>query len=114
MELVLNNPFRVLGLQATASTRDITKRVSDLETFAELGKSKAFPHDLPRLGALDRSLEAIKDAARKIEQAEGRLFHSFFWFRAGDRVDELALESLAAGNVDEAIELWNKHLGKKC
>lgn len=113
MELVLNNPFRVLGLQATASTRDITKRVSDLETFAELGKSKAFPHDLPRLGALDRSLEAIKDAARKIEQAEGRLFHSFFWFRAGDSVDELALESLAAGNIDEAIELWNKQLGKK-
>ena len=113
MELVLNNPFRVLGLPATASTRDITKRISDLETFAELGKAKTYPHDFPGLGALDRSLEAIKDAARKIEQAEGRLFHSFFWFRAGDSVDELALDSLAAGNVDEAVELWNKQLGKK-
>lgn len=113
MELVLNNPFRVLGLPATASTRDITKRISDLETFAELGKAKSYPHDFPGLGALDRSLEAIKDAARKIEQAEGRLFHSFFWFRAGDSVDELALDSLAAGNVDEAVELWDKQLGKK-
>lgn len=113
MELVLNNPFRVLGLPATASTRDITKRISDLETFAELGKAKTYPHDFPGLGSLDRSLEAIKDAARKIEQAEGRLFHSFFWFRAGDSVDELALDSLAAGNVDEAVELWDKQLGKK-
>ncbi len=113
MELVLNNPFRVLGLPATASTRDITKRISDLETFAELGKAKSYPHDFPGLGALDRSIEAIKDAARKIEQAEGRLFHSFFWFRAGDSVDELALESLAAGNVDEAVDLWDKQLGKK-
>ena len=113
MDLVLNNPFRVLGLPATASTRDITKRISDLETFAELGKAKTYPLDLPSLGALDRSLEAIKDAARKIEQAEGRLFHSFFWFRAGDSVDELALDSLAAGNVDEAVELWDKQLGKK-
>ena len=113
MELVLNNPFRVLGLPATASTRDITKRISDLETFAELGKAKTYPHDFPALGALDRSLEAIKDAARKIEQAEGRLFHSFFWFRAGDSVDELALDSLAAGNVDEAVELWGKQLAKK-
>ena len=113
MELVLNNPFRVLGLPATASTRDITKRISDLETFAELGKTKTYPHDFPGLGALDRSLESIKDAARKIEQTEGRLFHSFFWFRAGDSVDELALESLAAGNVDEAVELWDKQLGKK-
>ena len=113
MELVLNNPFRVLGLPATASTRDVTKRVSDLETFAELGKTKSYPHDFPGLGALDRSLEAIKDAARKIEQTEGRLFHSFFWFRAGDSVDELALDSLAAGNVDEAVGLWDKQLGKK-
>lgn len=113
MELVLNNPFRVLGLPATASTRDITKRISDLETFAELGKVKSYPHDFPGLGALDRSLEAIKDAARKIEQAEGRLFHSFFWFRSNDSVDELALDSLAAGNIDEAVELWDKQLGKK-
>jgi hypothetical protein len=113
VELVLNNPFRVLGLPATASTRDITKRISDLETFAELGKSKSYPHDFPSLGTLDRSHEAIKDAARKIEQAEGRLFHSFFWFRAGDSVDELALESIAAGNIDEAGELWDKQLGKK-
>jgi hypothetical protein len=102
-----------LGLPATASTRDITKRISDLETFAELGKAKSYPHDFPGLGALDRSLEAIKDAARKIEQAEGRLFHSFFWFRLGDSVDELALDSLAAGNIDEAVELWDKQLGKK-
>ncbi len=113
MELVLNNPFRVLGLPATASTRDVTKRISDLETFAELGKAKTYPHDFPGLGALDRSLEAIKDAARKIEQAEGRLFHSFFWFRTGDSVDELALDSLAAGNADEAVEIWGKQLGKK-
>lgn len=112
MDLVLNNPFRVLGLPATASTRDVTKRISDLEMFAELGKVKAYPHDFPSLGLLDRSLEAIKDAARKIEQAEGRLFHSFFWFRAGDSVDELALDSIAAGNIEEAAKLWDKQVGK--
>jgi hypothetical protein len=113
VELVLNNPFRVLGLPATATTRDITKRISDLETFAELGKVKSYPHDLLGLGDLDRSLEAIKDAARKIEQVEGRLFHSFFWFRSGDSVDELALESLAAGSLSEAADLWDKQLSKK-
>lgn len=113
MELVLNNPFRVLGLPATATTRGITKRISDVGTLAELGKVKSYPHDFLGLGDLDRSLEAIKDAARKIEQAEGRLFHSFFWFRAGDSVDELALESLAAGSLNEAAALWDKQLGKK-
>jgi hypothetical protein len=113
VDIVLNNPFRVLGLPATATTRDITKRISDLETFAELGKVKTFPNDLSVFGSIDRSLESIKDAARKIEQPEGRLFHSFFWFRQGDSVDELALESLAAGNTEEALDIWNKQLGKK-
>jgi hypothetical protein len=112
MDIVLKNPFRVLGLPATANTRDITKRISDLETFAELGKIKSYPHDFPVLGALDRSLEAIKDTARKIEHIEDRLFHSFFWFRAGNSVDELAFECLGAGNINEAADIWSKQLGK--
>ncbi len=113
MELTLNNPFRVLGLSATATSRDIAKRISDLETFAELGKAKSFPLDFPRLGPLDRSIDAIKDAARKIEQTEGRIFYSFFWFRIGDSVDELALDSLASGSAEIANELWVKQLAKK-
>ncbi len=113
MELILNNPFRVLGLAATASSRDIVKRISDLETFAELGKQKSYPTDFPHFGALNRSIDSIKDAARKIEQAEGKLFHSFFWFRSNDSVDELAFESLATSNSDAALSIWNKVLSRK-
>lgn len=112
MQLVFNNPYRVLGLPATATARDVAKRISDLETFAELGKVKSYPHDFPCFGAVDRSLEAVKDAARKIEQPEGRLLHSFFWFRAGDSVDELAMDGLASGNVDQASEIWTKQLSR--
>ncbi len=113
VELILNNPFRVLGLSATAGARDIAKRVSDLETFAELGKPKAYQLDFENLGRLDRGIEAIKDAARKIEQADGRLFHSFFWFRGNDTVDELAFESIGDSKIDEALDLWGKQLSKK-
>ncbi len=112
-DLILNNPFRVLGLPATAGARDIAKRISDLETFAELGKTKAYPLDFEALGPIDRGLEAIKDAARRIEQTEGRLFHSFFWFRSADSVDALALESLRDSSVYEALDLWEKQLSKK-
>lgn len=63
MELVLRNPFRVLGLPVTASSREVAKRVSDLEIFAELGKKKKYPGDLAEIGEIDRSLDSIKDAA---------------------------------------------------
>lgn len=112
MDLVLRNPFRVLGLPVTASSREIAKRVSDLEMFAELGKDKTYPHDFPGLGVIDRSMEAIKDAARRIELPEMRVFHSFFWFRDGDTVDELAFECLTNFELLETDGVWTKQFEK--
>lgn len=112
MELVVDNPFRVLGLPATASSRDIAKRVSDLETFAELGKSKSYPTDFPHIGALSRTVDAVKDAAKKIEHAESKLFHSFFWVREGHEGDTQALTLVANGDFGGALALWNAELSK--
>jgi DNA-directed RNA polymerase subunit RPC12/RpoP len=112
MDFVLRNPFRVLGLPVTASSREIAKRVSDLELFAELGKEKTFPNDFPDLGDIDRSMEAIKDAARRIELPEMRVLHSFFWFRDGDAVDELAFECLNNFDLRETDDVWTKQLEK--
>ena len=112
MDLVLRNPFRVLGLPVTASSREIAKRVSDLEMFAELGKDKTYPNDFPDLGDIDRSMEAIKDAARRIELPEMRVFHSFFWFHDGDTVDELAFECLTNFELLEADGVWTKQFEK--
>ena len=112
MYLVLRNPFRVLGLPVTASSREISKRISDLEMYAELGKAKEYPGDLLALGEIDRSVDAIKEAARCIELSEAKVFHSFFWFRIGDAVDELALECLSNLEINEAHNVWSKQLDK--
>jgi hypothetical protein len=112
VDLIFDNPFRVLGLSAAASTRDIAKRVSDLETFAELGKHKSFPTDVPSLGKITRTVDAVRAAAKKIEQKESKLYHSFFWFRVGHEVDQLALDAMNAGNYCEAFTAWNAELSK--
>ena len=112
MELVADNPFRVLGLPATATSREISKRVSDLETFAELGKAKKYDSDLTFIGGVERGVAAVKAAAQKIEQAESKLFHSFFWFRAGHEADAKALAALAAGDHGQALATWNEELSK--
>lgn len=112
MELVVDNPFRVLGLPATATSREISKRVSDLETFAELGKTKKYDADIPSIGTVERTVAAVKAAAQKIEQAESKLFHSFFWFRSGHEDDAKALAALAAGDYGQALATWNVELSK--
>ena len=42
MHFIINNPYRILGLTANASSREVAKRVADLETFAEFGKIKKY------------------------------------------------------------------------
>lgn len=64
------------------------------------------------LGEVDRSLDAIKDAARRIELPEMRVFYSFFWFRTGDAVDDLALECLSNFELSEADSIWGKQIEK--
>jgi hypothetical protein len=81
--------------------------------FAELDKEKTYPGDLAEIGEIDRSLESIKDAARRIELPEMRVFYSFFWFHSGDAVDELALECLANFELLEADTVWSKQLDKQ-
>jgi hypothetical protein len=112
LEIVLKNPFRILGLPITSGSREIAKRVSDLEMFAELGKEKTYELDLCELGEIDRSLEAIKDAARRIELPENRVLQSLFWFRKGDAVDDLALECLSNFDLSEAFKIWTKQIEK--
>jgi hypothetical protein len=53
-------------------------------------------------------MDAIKDAARRIELPEMRVFYSFFWFRDGDTVDELAFECLTNFELLETDGVWSK------
>ena len=110
MDLVLKNPFRILGVPVTATAREIAKRASDLEIFAEMGKDKVYPQDYRVLGAIDRSLDAVKDAVRRIEKPQDRLFYSLFWFRSVDAVDATALDSFQGGSLGQAIQLLDKKI----
>ena len=80
MDAIINNPFRILGLKPTASDREITKRVSDLLIFAEMDKKVSYETDFEFLGKVDRSVNSINKAAKKIENNESKLFYSLLCF----------------------------------
>lgn len=108
MNLINNNPYRVLGLDITATEREIAKQINTLSTYAEMGKSKALDTDMPFLNKIIRSSFEIEEAKKQIEQSESKLQYSLFWFWKKNSVDELALEVLKEGNVQKAEELWDK------
>ena len=112
LELIINNPYRVLGIQSTASRKEQVKRVNDLAMLAEMGKSKAYPLDLSDIFPINRSPENIKEAERKLENDESKLLYSCFWFLTHDSVDELALECLSKGDIDKAYVIWSQQIEK--
>ncbi len=108
MNLILKNPFRILGLPVTASERDIAKRISDLTIFAEMGKSKSYDTDFLFLSSLQRTPETIREASNHIEQPENKLFYALFWFWKNNNADEVAFDLLKNGDVEKAVKIWAK------
>ena len=91
MNLINNNPYRILGLPITASEREIVKQINTLAIYSEMGKSKSLDTDFSFLSPVERTPYLIEEAKKQIEQSESRLFYSLFWFWKNNSVDELAL-----------------------
>ena len=108
MDAILNNPFRILGLPTTASDKEIAKRVSDLLIYAEMGKKVSYETDFPFLGELDRSVDAIKLAAKRIELPENKIFYSLLCFDLKDNFERESIEFIKQEDFISAYNLLNK------
>jgi hypothetical protein len=79
--LITNNPYRILGVFANASKKDILSNVNKLKAFAKVGKSTEYPSDfITVLGNIERSVQTIDDATKNTERAIDCLKATLFWF----------------------------------
>ncbi|MFA7122481.1 MAG: hypothetical protein WC212_00360 [Candidatus Delongbacteria bacterium] len=105
MNIILENPYRVLGVSADAQEKDIQKQISTLKRFAEVGKSKESNLD-KFIGNYKRSVESIDSAVAQLQQSNNKLLYSLFWFANISKIDDVALNNLSENNVDKSIEIW--------
>ena len=114
MDLIHQNPFRVLGLPVTSSDKDIAKRIDHISLYAEMGKPIEYDEDHYFPIKPIRTEESVKEAKQSIDQPFDKLFHSLFWFWEGvkNTVDEMAFNELKSGNVDKALRFWGKEVDK--
>ena len=113
-EIILDNPFRVLGVYANSSYREIVASVSKAAKFMEVGRKVDYPLDLRNVknlyvaSNLKHSLENLDNALAQLSNSEERLKYAQFWFLRMTPLDDEAFEHLFAGAPNHALAVWNR------
>lgn len=109
LDLIKNNPYRMLGVYSTSSQKEIMGNIGKMKAFLRVGKNVSFPLDLTSiLPEINRSEDNVKDAAAKLTLPAEQLQYAQFWFANISQFDDIACAKLVNGDVDGAINIWNK------
>lgn len=104
MDIIRNNPYRVLGVLANASRKEIERNKSQIKAFAKVGKTPSFPYDFANiLGPVDRSEDNLNDAVSKLTFDKDKVAYGLFWFHNASFIDEETLRRLKESSLDYAI-----------
>ena len=109
MEIVNNNPYRLLGVYSTSSQKEVVANQGRMKAFLKVGKPVSFSLDLNGvLPDVLRSEDSVADAISKLSLPTEQLKYAQFWFSKCTPIDEIACGKLTNGDIDGAIEIWNK------
>ncbi len=104
MDIIRNNPYRVLGVLANASRKDIERNKSQIKAFAKVGRTPSFPYDFEDvLGKVERTEESLNDAVSKLTFDKDKVAYGLFWFNNTSFVDEETLTLLKDKGIGAAI-----------
>jgi hypothetical protein len=117
MELIKNNPHRLLGVLVGTSPKVILSRVNNLKIYLSADEEipwEELPYGFDRIGKIFRTLETINSANSKLNIASEKILNSIFWFYEGSKVgDKDAFESMRDGDLENASEVWQSIIGEK-
>ncbi len=110
INIITNNPFRILGVFSNAKQTDIVRNVGKMKAYLNVGKDVSFTTDLDfLLGSIGRTMESVQKAQSDINLPKDKIRYALFWFCNGNSLDDVALNHLANQDIGKAIEI----LGKK-
>ena len=122
--LVGKNPYRILGVYANATSKEVQKNLSRIAAFAKVGRSEGFPTDFSAAFRVASALmrvefesavfeprrdeAAVAAAQAQLHSAGDRLVHLCFWWTCATPADEAAFRKLETGDLMGALTVWNR------
>jgi hypothetical protein len=108
-KIILQNPFRILGVYANSAKRDVVANKGKATAFLKVNRPVEFPLDLKGiLPPINRTLELMNDAEAHLSIAKEQIKYAQFWFLNLTKIDTIAFNHLLAGDMDRAKEIWSK------
>lgn len=100
LSAIADNPFRVLGVYADSSQREINSNATKIKRYLEIGRQVNFDIDLNNsLPPVKRTNEAVDRALSQINQPKDRLQYAMFWLlKPKTQGDEEAYKALVNGD----------------
>ncbi len=111
-EIIYNNPFRILGVYANASIKDIKANEAKAKAFLNVGREVTYPCDFNQLlSPIQRTAEMMVSANSQLTLPNEKIKHALFWFVKVTPLDEIAFNHLANGHSEQTMGIWKK---KEC
>ena len=109
LDIIANNPFRILGVWSNAKQADIVRNVSKMKAYLNVGKTIDFPTDMEGLlSSLNRSMQLAQTAQAAINLPNDKIRYALFWFCNADPIDSTGLSNLASGDSEKANTIFTK------
>lgn len=108
MDIIKNNPYRIIGILSNATAKEIQGRKSKITAYAKVGKQITSEFDFPLFDSIEREHDKIEKAFSAIQQSKEMLENSLFWFLNTNSFDETAINYLRNGDKEKAVEIWEK------
>jgi hypothetical protein len=109
MELILKNPYRILGLLVGTSAKEQERKTRRLKQYLEAEQEPDEDFSFPSLGSFTRNLSEVEASTSKLNLDRDRLNAALFWFYQGNPItDEPAFDLIKEGKLKEAVAIWAK------
>ncbi len=111
-QLISDNPFRVLGVCANATTSAISGGAMRLTAAVRKGMTLDLPFALENYcGIVEHTVDKISAARMNLQRPVDRLESGLFWFTRTDETDSKALDALSKKDIATAEGLWRAKTG---
>lgn len=109
LESISLNPYRVMGVFASSSKKEIVANIARIKANLRVGKQVSFDTDFTQiLPSIIRNSDILQEAESSISLPEGQIRCAQFWFIQQNEFDKIAISNLIVGNVSQAISIWEK------